>query len=169
MKLVVGLGNPGAKYENTRHNIGFKILDDLNLEFKYEQKFEALVSKKNEIIYLKPQTYMNLSGMSVSKALNFYKISVEDLYVIHDDIDLPFGVIRFKKNSSHGGQNGVKNIIELVGTNKFNRLKVGIGRDKNIPVENYVLSKFSTLQNQELSTIISFVKLKMKELCLLWI
>ncbi len=169
MKLVVGLGNPGLKYEKNRHNIGFIVLDELNLEFKKEIKFDGLVAKKGSIIYLKPQTYMNLSGSSVRKVVDYYQIAIEDIYVIHDDIDLEFGKIRFKRNSSHGGQNGVRDMIDKLKTQEFNRIKIGIGRDPFISVANYVLGNFSESQISQLPKVLKDVKEKLKEYSLIWI
>ena len=148
MKLIVGLGNPGKEYDQTRHNTGFMAIDyfakENNLDFKLESKLEGLISKtiinNEKVILLKPVTYMNLSGNSIIKVLNFYKIDVKDMLVIHDDLDLSVGVIRFRNHGSAGGHNGIKSIISHVGEN-FNRCKIGI--DKSSDTINHVLSKFS--------------------------
>ena len=115
MKLIVGLGNPGKEYENTRHNIGFMILDNYLKDAVWTNKYKGLVTTLNinndKVIFLKPVTYMNLSGESVREIVNFYKINIEDILIIHDDLDLSLGKIRIKKNSSDGGHNGIKSII----------------------------------------------------------
>lgn len=146
MKLIVGLGNPGKKYEYTRHNVGYYILDSYLNEVSWEEKFNALNYVKNingeKFIFLKPLTYMNLSGEAVIKYMNYYKLDSKDLLVIQDDLDLPLGKIRIKVNSSSGGHNGIKNIIEHLKNNSFVRLKVGIGESKYDTI-NYVLGKMS--------------------------
>jgi PTH1 family peptidyl-tRNA hydrolase len=138
MKLIVGLGNPGSRYERTRHNAGFCVLDligtELGAEFKAVKDFEALLSKtkfKNEdLILLKPITYMNLSGVAVSKVMRWFKIESSDMLVIHDDVSLPMGKIRVQKNGGAGGQHGVESIIEcLSGERHFDRIKIGVGPD----------------------------------------
>ena len=148
MKLIVGLGNIGKEYENTRHNTGFMTIDyfanKYNAQFKLETKLEGLIStlliNNEKVILLKPTTYMNLSGNSISKVLNYYKIDVKDMLVIHDDLDLTCGSIRFRNKGSAGGHNGLKSIISHIGEN-FNRCKIGI--DKGNDVINHVISKFS--------------------------
>ena len=135
MKLIVGLGNPGEKYKNTRHNIGFLFLDKLQTtlslpSFTLNKKFEAEVSQgeiENEKILLaKPQTFMNLSGTAVQKILTFYKITPDDLLVLHDDKDIVCGKFKLAINSSSAGHNGVQNIIDTLGTKEFKRLRIGI-------------------------------------------
>ena len=148
MKLIVGLGNPGRDYEKTRHNTGFMALDliakELNISVTSE-KFKGLYGKGNvkgeSVILLKPQTYMNLSGESVRAVMDFFKIDKKDLLVIYDDLDLPVGKIRLRAKGSAGGQNGVKNIIQHLGNQEFNRIRVGIGKDSRIPTVDYVLGK----------------------------
>lgn len=146
MKLIVGLGNIGKDYENTRHNIGFMALDYYlgSINWK-EDKFAYVYSIKdgNEtVMFVKPTTFMNLSGNAVRYYANYYKIDIDDILVIQDDLDLPVGKIRIKKNSSAGGHNGIKSIIEQLGTNSFLRVKVGISR-ANIDTCSYVLGKFN--------------------------
>ena len=154
MKLIVGLGNPTKEYENTRHNIGFTILNYYLKEPNWQSKYQALYTVLNinaeKIIFVKPQTYMNLSGHAVSSFVNFYKIPSENILVIQDDLDLPLGKYRLKINSSSGGHNGIKNIIECLRTNNFMRLKVGISKNNNIDTKDYVLGK---LTNEEQATI----------------
>lgn len=147
MKLVVGLGNPGKEYNLTRHNVGFIILDKYLGDINWSSKFNGLYYEKNinneKVIFVKPQSYMNLSGNVVQKFINFYKIDSKDLLVIHDDLDLPVGKFRIKINSSSGGHNGIKDIISCLNTNEFVRLKIGISQNRNIDTKDYVLGKFS--------------------------
>lgn len=151
MKLIVGLGNPGKEYENTRHNLGFMVIDKLAEELKiydFKEKFKGLIGegsyKGEKVLLLKPQTFMNLSGDSIIQVLNFYKIdSEEDMIVIYDDMSLPVGKLRIREKGSAGGHNGVKSIISHVGE-KFLRIKFGIGasggKDKTV---GFVLGRFS--------------------------
>lgn len=160
MKLIVGLGNPGLEYENTKHNIGFYYID-VYLKYinntKLKEKFNGLFLKTNinneEIIFLKPLSYMNLSGEVISKFVNYYKINNKDILVIHDDLDMEFGKIKLKEKGSSGGHNGLKNIINCLKIDEFNRLKIGISKDNNIKISDYVLSKFNDLEKQELIQI----------------
>lgn len=142
MKLIVGLGNPGKDYENTRHNIGFIVLDSYVSSDNWKSKFDSLYIKDNDVLYLKPQTYMNNSGFAVRKIVDFYKIKPEDILVIQDDLDLPFNTFKLKKNSSSGGHNGIKSIISCLNSDAFCRLKIGIAHDRSIDTKDYVLSKF---------------------------
>ncbi len=150
MKLVVGLGNPGDDYQNTRHNTGFYMLD-LYLESKgltnYKSKFNGLyitASVEGEkVIFLKPQSFMNLSGEVIRKFVDFYKIDVNDIFIIHDDLDLPIGSFRLKATGSSGGHNGLKNIESHLKTQKYKRLKVGISHIDREDTIEYVLGKFS--------------------------
>ncbi len=147
MKLVVGLGNPGREYKNTRHNMGFMVLDNYLGKVDWKNKMESYFFNTNiageDVIFLKPLTYMNLSGMAVSKVVNFYKIALSDILIIQDDLDLNVGTYKIKKNSSSGGHNGIKSIINELGSDEFLRLKIGIGKNSMIPTDKYVLSKFS--------------------------
>lgn len=143
MKLVVGLGNPGKDYENTRHNIGFMLLDHLNQSEIWKSKFDGLYIKLNDVIYLKPQTYMNNSGFCVKKFVDFFKIKSENILIIQDDLDLKFNDFKLKRNSSAGGHNGIKSIIQLLNTDSFGRLKIGIAHDRSIDTKDYVLSRFT--------------------------
>lgn len=149
MKLIVGLGNPGMKYEKTRHNTGFQVMDEiaaaLHMEIK-QKKFQALIAttqiQGEKVIAMKPQTYMNLSGEAVGAAVRFYHLSLKDLLIIYDDKDLPVGKIRLREKGSSGGQNGVKNIIAHLGSEEWNRIRVGIGKDANRDLADWVLSGF---------------------------
>ncbi len=151
MKLIVGLGNPGNQYENTRHNVGFMALDYFaqrnNIDFKLKTEFKGFVGTTNigmeKAIFLKPVTYMNLSGESVRAVMNFYKINVEDIIVILDDLSLPVGKVRVRGEGSSGGHNGLKSINNHLSTENYKRIKIGIDRSEVIPVVDYVLGKFS--------------------------
>ena len=145
MKLVVGLGNPGNEYKNTRHNVGFIVVDNYLKKEKWikEKSYEYLITNVfgEKVCFLKPLTYMNLSGQAVSKIVNFYKIEHKDILVVHDDLDLEVNKYRLKYISSAGGHNGIKSIIESIGGNDFCRLKIGIGHDSQFETKNYVLGK----------------------------
>lgn len=150
MKLIVGLGNPGKEYEKTRHNAGFLVVDTLaslaNLSWKSGFKGEVAKGKigGEDVVLLKPHTYMNLSGDAVIEALNFYKLDAkESLWVVHDELDLPVGALRISVGASPGGHNGVKSVLSHAGTQDFARFRLGIGRPEGqIPVEDYVLQSF---------------------------
>ena len=154
--LIVGLGNPGSDYENTRHNIGFMVVDEL-VKRKSARKlssssFSGELYKFQNHFLLKPLTYMNLSGESVVKVKNFYKI--EDVVVIHDDLDLPFGALRFKKGGGHGGHNGLKSIDAHI-SKEYIRVRIGIGKPEHKgEVVSYVLGKFSEEQQKSLPCLI---------------
>lgn len=161
MKLVVGLGNPGKEYENTRHNIGFMSLDHYLGTVKYSKKFNAEYYKTNisgeKYIFIKPLSYMNLSGKVVYDFVNFYKLDLNDVLVVQDDMDLEFGKIRIKINSSSGGHNGIKDIIKYLNSTSFARIKVGIAHNRNMDTKDYVLSKFSKEELNILSNSFSVV------------
>ena len=160
MKVVIGLGNPGKKYEKTRHNIGFVAIDNLRKKMNISderEKFQALVSEKNidgeKVIFLKPQTFMNLSGNSVIEIVNFYKLDPKkDIIVIYDDMDLSFGDIRIREKGSSGGHNGIKSIISHIGE-EFIRIKCGIGAKEKDAVE-HVLGEFNQTEQKDLDEIL---------------
>tara|TARA_B100000963_G_C22603503_1_gene661400 strand:- start:1547 stop:2110 length:564 start_codon:yes stop_codon:yes gene_type:complete len=164
MILITGLGNPGKEFLKTRHNIGFDIIDSIHSEFKFpkfSEKFNSLYSKKmvydKTIVIQKPMSYMNLSGNPVKKIFNFFKISeTENIFVFHDDLDLEFSSLRIKSSGGHGGHNGIKNIISLIGPN-FNRVKFGIKnslyKEKNIDADKFVLDKFNFGELEVIETI----------------
>lgn len=158
MKLIAGLGNIGDKYCFTRHNTGFMVLDKLaldnNFSFREESKLKCFLAKSNDIIYIKPTTFMNLSGEAVRAVMDYYKIDVKDILIVYDDIALDLGRIRFRANGSDGGHNGIKSIIKHVGTKEFDRLKIGIGPQPNIPSENYVLQNFPKDQLETLKDVL---------------
>ena len=148
MKIVVGLGNPGDEYVNTRHNMGFKVIDSvsklLNIEVKQRKfggRFGSGEFSDNKLILLKPWQYMNRSGQAVATATGFYKLSVKDLLVITDDMDLEPGRIRIRAKGSAGGHNGLADIIEKLGTNNFARCRIGIGRSSVDDAVDHVLDK----------------------------
>jgi peptidyl-tRNA hydrolase, PTH1 family len=137
MKVIVGLGNPGLQYEKTRHNVGFCVMDLLGTElggdWKQSRDFNAFFSKTKfkdeDVVVLKPLTYMNLSGQAVSAVVRWFKVDLKDVLVIHDDVSLPLGRIRVQKGGGAGGQHGIESIIECMGSNGFDRIKVGVGPD----------------------------------------
>ena len=165
---MVGLGNPGKKYAFNRHNIGFLALDLFaeGLGAKdWGQDHKALIARTRlvhqnqdiDLILAKPQTFMNLSGQSVQSLLSYYKISLDDLLVVQDDIDQPFGQLRFHRNRGHGGHNGIRNISELLGQSDYARLKLGVGRPPHpqMEVADYVLQNFSSEEQDKLSEFLN--------------
>ena len=159
MKLVVGLGNIGKEYKNTRHNIGFMIVDNylgkVNWKVKMESYIYKLEHNGEDVVFIKPMTYMNLSGLAVAKIVAYYKIDPKDILIIQDDLDLPVANYKIKKNSSSGGHNGITSIITELNTNEFGRLKIGIGKNENIPTDKYVLAKFTKIENDKLNNNMS--------------
>lgn len=158
MKLFVGLGNPGLKYENTRHNAGFMVIDTLldKLGLRLDQsgfkgEYTSFRHKGEKIIILKPMTYMNLSGESVKACLDYYKMSKDDLIVVHDDLDLPIGKLRLRARGSSGGQKGMGNIIDLLHTSDIKRIRLGIDKNPLIPTVDYVLGKFTKEEEEAFS------------------
>jgi PTH1 family peptidyl-tRNA hydrolase len=151
MKLIAGLGNVGAKYTFTRHNAGFMLADSIALNsgitFKENPRLKCFItnlkSDNNDYIIIKPTTFMNLSGEAVRAVIDYYKIAVEDIIIVHDDLSLPLGKIRFRQDGSDGGHNGIKSVIQHLGTQNFARLKIGIGPQPNLPSEVFVLQNFT--------------------------
>ena len=148
IKLVVGLGNPGKEYQNTRHNMGFMVIDELAKKldiYKWKERDGALYFdcylEMAHVIFIKPQKYINLSGDVMIKFVNFLDIKTEDILVVSDDLDLPLGSIKLKEKGSSGGHNGLKNIENQLKTNEYKRIKIGISNDKNIDTKDYVLGK----------------------------
>lgn len=162
-KLLIGLGNPGKEYENSRHNVGFIMLDNIakNLSVNFDNnKKKSLYgrAKKGDIEYilLKPQTFMNLSGDSALYVSKFFNISIENITVIYDDMDMPFGTFKIKKGGSSGGHNGIKSLIEKLQSDNFYRIRVGIGRPNfKEKVNDYVLSSFSKSEREIIDKDIS--------------
>lgn len=158
MKIIIGLGNPGEKYAGTRHNVGFEMIEAFGKKYDFpiftlEKKFNAEISKEKETILVKPQTFMNTSGEAVRSILDFYKLTPEDIVVIHDDLDIDLGEFKIATDSRSAGHNGVQNIIEKLGTQKFTRIRIGIGKNENMPSENYVLQKFSEEEKSKIQAI----------------
>lgn len=164
MKLIVGLGNPGNEYDNTRHNVGFMILDEFakvnNLEFN-KNKFDGLyvdtIIEGEKVIFLKPLKYMNLSGEVIKKYVDYFKINVSDVFIIHDDMDLDIGTFKLRYKGSSAGHNGLKNIESNLGTNEYKRIKVGISKNKNIDTVNYVLGKFNKEEFDKLNVVFKII------------
>ncbi|HEO7397838.1 TPA: aminoacyl-tRNA hydrolase [Streptococcus agalactiae] len=151
VKMIVGLGNPGSKYNDTKHNIGFmavdRIVKDLDVNFTEDKNFKAEIGSDfingEKIYFIKPTTFMNNSGIAVKALLTYYNISIKDMIIIYDDLDMEVGKIRFRQKGSAGGHNGIKSIIAHLGTQEFDRIKVGIGRPNGrMTVINHVLGKF---------------------------
>lgn len=165
MKLIVGLGNPGKKYEATRHNIGFLAADTLQKTFTFpsfqsKDRFQSLLCEDfiglHRVLLAKPQTFMNLSGETVSSILSFYKLPIKDLLVIHDDLDLPWGAVKHTSDSRSAGHRGVQNIIDRLGTQKFSRLRVGVGpRPETLPADAFVLTPFTRTEIETLPELLA--------------
>lgn len=162
MKVIVGLGNPGAQYANTPHSVGFEVVDaiaaELGLEWETKKAFSCLMAKGVfagvPVLLVKPQTYMNLSGDSVAPVVKYHNATPADLIVVQDDIDIPLGRLRIRKNGSCGGHNGIRNIIERLGSQSFIRLKVGVGKDKS-NVIGHVLGKFDPASRTTVDKVVS--------------
>lgn len=161
MKAVIGLGNPGLKYAKTKHNVGFMLLDRMikNNKLDYRRDFRGKLAEARlcgeRVFFLKPYTYMNLSGLAVAQLANYYKIHEGSILIIHDDMDLSLGRIRLRRKGSSGGHNGLKSIIQELGTQEFWRLKIGIGRpEEEFDVINHVLSTFKKEEAKELETVL---------------
>jgi PTH1 family peptidyl-tRNA hydrolase len=159
--LFVGLGNPGTPYENTRHNIGFKVIDKLVVDFQARDisktSFHGMLYRATNSLFLKPTTFMNLSGKSVQPVKDFFKVELENIIVVHDDIDLPFGAVRFKKGGGDGGHNGLKSLDAHI-TKEYLRVRVGVGKpERKSEVASYVLHDFSDEEAQQLHRLIEHV------------
>ncbi len=160
MFLIAGLGNPGEKYKNTRHNVGFLVIDEIaknaNTTTINNSNFKAITQKTNNTILAKPQTYMNLSGESILPIADYYGIDNNEIIVVHDDLDLPFGALKFKIGGGHGGHNGLRSIDAHLGAD-YIRVRVGIGKPTNKEVADYVLSDFSKEESNKLQDIIPHI------------
>ncbi len=162
MKLIVGLGNPGQKYRGTRHNVGYEVISALRadhsrnrLSTRFNSEIVEIQIAQEKVLLQSPMTFMNLSGQAVRAAIDFYKLPLTDLLVICDDLNLPLGKLRIKPNGSAGGQNGLSDIIERVGTNEFSRLRVGIGQGPaGRDAAEWVLSRFSSVESDEIQVAI---------------
>jgi PTH1 family peptidyl-tRNA hydrolase len=161
MYLISGLGNPGDKYKKTRHNVGFLVIEEITKNLQTSNinnsNFQALIQKYTSSLYVKPQTFMNASGDSIISIVDYYDIPNENIIIIHDDLDLPFGTVKFKIGGGHGGHNGLRSIDSHIGKD-YIRVRVGIGKPENkTEVANYVLSDFSKEEFLELDNIINHV------------
>lgn len=164
MKLIIGLGNPGEKYSNTRHNIGFMVLDSIlkklcidKWKLEKNAKKAECIHKKEKIIFIKPQKYINLSGEVIKDYLNYYKIKPSDVLIIHDDMDLETGRIKLVQSGSSAGHNGLKNVEENLKTKEYKRIKIGIGKNKLKDVINHVLGKIDKKEEETIANSISVV------------
>jgi len=166
MRLIIGLGNPGKEYAKTRHNVGFMVVDvlakQLGADFKFQKKLQAEIAivkdGKEEIILVKPQTFMNLSGESVRAVMDFYKIKTKDIVVVHDDKDILFGEVKYQTDRSAAGHNGIKSLIEHLGTQNFSRVRIGVAwedKEKMGDTANFVLMKFTKTELESLEGIIN--------------
>jgi PTH1 family peptidyl-tRNA hydrolase len=164
MWLVIGLGNPGSKYLFTRHNIGFMALDsflsgigDPDAKVQFDSVMTKFKMETEDIVFAKPQTFMNKSGEPVQQLFDFYKVELAKLIVVHDDIDQPFGQIKVQKNRGHGGHNGIRSISEVLATQDYIRVKIGVGRPENpkMDVADYVLGKFNNEQQLKLGELLN--------------
>lgn len=172
MKLIVGLGNPGIEYNNTRHNVGFELLDYIckkqNIDFTKEQfnaKYAVTRIDGERILMIKPLSYMNLSGGVVKKFVDYFKLSPEDILVIQDDLDMPIGRVKIVKNSSSGGHNGIKDIEKNLKSKEYIRLKIGIGKNSQIDTKDYVLSKFNEEEKTTLEEIYKTLEEVISDFC----
>lgn len=161
MTLFVGLGNPGSQYEDTRHNIGFKVMEklihDLNARNISKTSFHGELYRSSNALFLKPTTFMNLSGKSVQVVKHFFKVELDNVIVIHDDIDLPFGAVRFKRGGGHGGHNGLKSIDAHI-SKEYLRVRIGVGKPEyKSQVADYVLADFTDSEKRVLDKLIGHV------------
>ena len=167
MKIIVGLGNPGIQYCNTRHNVGFMVIDSYLKKLgitDLKEKFGGLYAIYNlngeKIMFLKPMEYINLSGDVLKKYVDYFNIDINDILIINDDMDLPIGSYKLKPKGSSAGHNGLKNIEQNLGTDEYKRLKIGISNNKNIDAKDYVLGKFSKIELETLNNeFITFGKI----------
>ena len=166
MKLIVGLGNPGREYINKRHNVGFLVIDKLieyyncdNMKNKFGGLYSETTINNEKVIFLKPQEYINLSGIVIKRYVDYFKIDISDILVINDDLDLKTGSIKIKMSGSSGGHNGLKNIEFCLGTKDYKRIKIGISNNKLIDTKDYVLGK---IDDDDMKLIKSIVEMSPK-------
>lgn len=161
MKVIVGLGNPGRDYKNTRHNVGFMVLEELASRFtveKQESRFDAIIGHvrigTEKVLLVKPLTYMNLSGKAVQPLMHWYKVELKELMVVSDDMDLPMGSLRIRANGGAGGHNGIASIIERLASKEFARTRIGIGRPQVGEPVGWVLGKFSGDEKDQVQSVV---------------
>ncbi len=167
MKLIIGLGNPGEEYKKTRHNAGFLAVDAIKTNFQFsifnfQSIFNAQISngifEDEKVVLLKPQTFMNESGKAVRAVLDYYKIDIKDIIVIHDDLDIPLGEYKISRNKNSGGHKGVQSVIDYLGTKDFTRIRIGIEvENRKTPTEKFVLEKFSKDEMEIIEKVIDEV------------
>lgn len=175
MRIIIGLGNPGTRYKNTRHNVGFLFLDSLaqtyGVSFQTEKKFQAeiaeLITAQEKILLVKPLTFMNNSGEAIGAILRYYKLTPADILVIHDDLDVQSGTYKLTASSRSAGNNGVQSIIDILGTQEFSRIRIGIGRPTEtlgacMPSHDYVLAPFSPDEQTALETLFPEIQMALK-------
>lgn len=173
MKMIIGLGNPGKQYETTRHNVGFHVIDELcerlsapMMQSKFNGMFTVIHRPEGKVMLVKPLTYMNLSGECVRPLMDYYDVDSDEIVVIYDDLDLTPGVIRLRQKGSAGGHNGMKSLIAHLGTDRFNRIRIGVGRPiSGMKVSDYVLSSFS----KEEAPLIEDIVKKSASACEAWL
>ncbi len=157
-RLIVGLGNPGAKYAKTRHNVGFMVLDKIAKEeqatFKLHKKTECQIAKMGEMILAKPATFMNNSGRAVAKLINYFKIDTAGVLVVYDDVDLELGVTRFREEGRSAGHRGMQSVIDALATDKIKRVRIGLGENPKIETDKYVLQNFSSSELKQIKAAI---------------
>ncbi len=173
MKMVIGLGNPGKQYEKTRHNIGFQVIDELadrlgatSMQSKFNGMYTVIHRPEGKVMLVKPLTYMNLSGECVRPLMDYYDVDVEDIVVLYDDLDFPPGELKLRQKGSAGGHNGMKSLIQHLGTDQFKRIRLGIGRPTNgMKVVDYVLADFRKEEEPEIQNMID----KSADACVEWL
>lgn len=173
MKMIIGLGNPGKKYENTRHNIGFQAIDKLAsqlnappMQSKFNGMYSVVHRPEGKVMLVKPLTFMNLSGECVRPLMDYYDVAIEDIIVLYDDLDFAPGELKLRQKGSAGGHNGIKSLIAHLGTDQFKRIRLGIGRPINgMKVADYVLSDFSKEETPDIQIMID----KSTEACVKWL
>lgn len=173
MKCIIGLGNPGKKYHQTRHNIGFMVIDELLRRHqltldksKFKADYTMVQMEQEKVMFVKPQTFMNLSGDAIRPLIDYYNIDLSNILIIFDDLDLPVGKIRLRQKGGHGGHNGIRSIIDHVGTKDFKRIRIGIGRpDVSQSIIHYVLQMFPKHETSEVTLSVQ----KAADACDAWI
>jgi len=167
MKLLVGLGNPGKRYEHTHHNVGFMVLDslakDLGITFKNNKVRKVIFAKTDTLELIKPQTFMNNSGLPLSAIAKKHNVALTDILIVLDDIDMELGKIRFRNSGSSGGHKGMQSIINHLGTDKIARIKIGIGRSKTFEPDVYVTSKFTDAELSKIKKTMPYITQLIRE------